>query len=341
MFCFFQLNLNLSITLLKKASRAWCVILLVFLAACTTISSQALTDHHLFYTSLSNDTLISRYMPVFVIENDINQYNLIGTVSAKGNVGGAEFIFIDPERATVYSEIRKFTTVKGTYTNLVYRIHFSEVPGDFIPFYIGQGRNVGLIIIVTLNQFNQPILYTTVHTCGCYLAFVPTSYMPEYAFPIHWDKARQSVYSENLPGILHYDKSSMQKEKTLIFIREGSHRVYDFALYPMNFLAKYKTSRIEIQPLQALKKLPLADNKTTSFFEEAGDRFGYVKGSYKFREWLLISWWAFDTRVGEDKVFGQDKNDGIIFYTSLKPWARAKSDMRDFAAFLNYWKWNL
>ena len=54
-----------------------------------------------------------------------------------------------------------------------------------------------------------------------------------------------------------------------------------------------------------------------------------------------MSWWVFDWRVGEDKKFGKDKNDGILFYTSLKPWDREKSDMRDFVTFLKYWKWNL
>ena len=52
-----------------------------------------------------------------------------------------------------------------------------------------------------------------------------------------------------------------------------------------------------------------------------------------------MSWWAFDWRIGEDKKFGKDENDGILFYTSLKPWSRKKSDMRNFISFLKYWGW--
>ena len=97
----------------------------------------------------------------------------------------------------------------------------------------------------------------------------------------------------------------------------------------------------EEQALEALKALPLANGRTTSFYETAGSRQGYVKGSYKVRERWLMSWWAFDWRVGEDKVFSPDRSDGINFYTSLKPWARDASDMRDFASFLQYWGWKL
>ncbi len=54
-----------------------------------------------------------------------------------------------------------------------------------------------------------------------------------------------------------------------------------------------------------------------------------------------MGWWAFDWRIGEDKKLGKTRDDGIVFYTSLKPWARKASDMRDFEAFLLYWKWGL
>lgn len=54
-----------------------------------------------------------------------------------------------------------------------------------------------------------------------------------------------------------------------------------------------------------------------------------------------MSWWALDWRVGEDKKFGRHTSDGPVFYTSLRPWDRKRSDMRDFAGFLAYWGWRL
>lgn len=317
------------------------IVLLIFLPACTTVSVHPAGDDFLSYSVAEDGSLLSRYMPVFVIENYKKSYNLIGTASAKATEGKKETIYINPQKATIYSQKRVFKTAKNTYTNLVYRIHFKKIPSGLIPFYLGAGKNTGLIVIVTLNNDNKPILYTTVHTCGCYIAFVPTSYMPEGSFPKGWSHGRQSVTFENLPGILKYDEPSLDQSKTMILIRDGSHRVKDISLLPLDYMQQHMTAIAQIQFLDSLKNLPLKDKRTTSFFENSGSRLGYVKESYKFREWLLMSWWALDSKIGEDKVFGKDKNDGILFYTTLKPWDREKSDMRDFVTFLRYWNWNL
>lgn len=312
------------------------VVLLIFLFSCTTIHEYPAADRLLAYTVKNDETLLSRYAPVFVIENHKERYNLIGTPSAESTQEMKEKIYVDPEKATVYVQKRMFKTFRSTYTNLVYRVHFEKIPGG-----LGKGKNTGLIVIITLNNQDEPILYTTVHTCGCYLAFVPTSYMPESGFPDGWKRARQSVFSENLPGFLDYKRSSPDRNRTVILIRDGSHRVKDIWLSDADSLKKYHPVVAEAQPLASLEKLPLKNYETTSFYETSGPRKGYVKGSHKIRERLLMSWWVFDWRVGEDKKFGKDKNDGILFYTSLKPWDRKKSDMRDFVAFLKYWKWNL
>jgi hypothetical protein len=117
--------------------------------------------------------------------------------------------------------------------------------------------------------------------------------------------------------------------------------VKDIWLSDPSPLEKYNIVEADIKPLTSLETLPLNGHETTSFYETSGARKGYVKGSFKTRERLLISWWAFDWRVGEDKKLGKDKNDGIVFYTSLKPWNRERSDMRTFVNFLKFWKWKL
>jgi len=241
----------------------------------------------------------------------------------------------------VYTEIREFSTAKSNYTNLIYRIHFNEVPGGFSPFYLGKGKNIGLIIIVTLNKQNEPVLCTSVHTCGCYVAFVPTSYLPESCYLEKWVKERQDIHSESLPHILDFKGDESDQAKIFMLIRDASHRVKDIWLAPPNSISKYNVVKAELEPLASLEKLFVSDNIFTSFYETAGSRKGYVKGSQKIWERLFMSWWSFDWRVGEDKILGNDKTHGIMFYTSLKPWARDKSDMRDFVSFLNYWGWGL
>jgi len=330
---------------MMKKLRRWIFLLLVVLLfplpSCTTFPKHEPADEPVAYIVEEDFTLLSRYAPVFVVEDPKEKYNLIGTPAARSGENGEEEIFVDPEEASVYAEKREFKTSKSTYTNLIYRIHFEKIPGGLIPFYIGKGENVGLIVVITLNRQNDPILYTTVHTCGCYLAFVPTSFLAVDECPDGWQRERQSVHSEDLPSLLDYQGSSAHQVKTMILLRRGSHRVKDIWLSAPDSLDKFNTIMGKVQPLASLEQLPLNGGETTSFYEPSGSRKGYVKGSHKIRERVLMSWWTFDWRIGEDKKLGKDKDDGILFYTSVKPWDREESDMRDFAAFLRYWKWKL
>ena len=56
---------------------------------------------------------------------------------------------------------------------LVYNIWFNERPTEnFLNLY--GGHLDGLIWRVTLNEKGQPLIYDTIHDCGCYLAYFPT-----------------------------------------------------------------------------------------------------------------------------------------------------------------------
>ncbi len=101
-------------------------------------------------------------------------------------IQGKEKVVIDPDVATYYLSTRRFATEQGSYTNLIYRIHFQKIPFSIVPFHLGSGGNVGLLAVVTLNSRDEVVLYSLLHTCGCYLAFIPTSNLPEADLPIGW-----------------------------------------------------------------------------------------------------------------------------------------------------------
>lgn len=291
--------------------------------------------------------LLSIHAPVFLIAGPDQRHNLIGTVRAKILKSLEERVFVDTSKPAIYTEIRNFTTERGSYKNLIYRIHFQKIPSGFSPFYLGAGKNVGLLVIITLNSLNKPLLITTVHTCGCYLAFIPFPSLDPEHYPGNWNTKGQSVYGENLPGLLSYPERAGKtninpdKLKPVILLADDTHRVRDVRLAPMESFPPHSIVMADHKTLGSLEHLQAGKGRTTSFYETSGPRKGYVKSSQKIRERLLISWWALDWRVGEDKKLGQDKNDGTIFYTSLKPWARQESDMRDFKTFLRYWQWEL
>ena len=319
------------------------VIILHFLVSCAPLSKAPDYTNFLAYQSQSKDqSLLSRFHPTFIIEKPHKLYNRIGTPKADLTAKGAERIFVDPGEATVYTEQRSFKTATDTYTNLIYRIHFPRTPFGLLPFQLGLGRNVGLIVIITLDRLQQPVLYTTVHTCGCYLALIPTTYLPEKALPLRWPEISQVVYTEILPARLDPILRGKQNDRLFVLIKNASHRITDIWLASDRTLQNYVTNPITMDQMTSLEQIPLPGmEKVTSFYETSGARKGYVKGSHKPLERAFISWWAFDWNVGEDKKLGANKSDPPVFYTSLKPWARDASDMRDFPAFLRYWGWNL
>lgn len=314
--------------------------LALLLASCAAPPYQGAQQTLAVYTPATTSSRLEQFTPLFVVEQYNELYNRIGTARAIESGPANERVFIDPSQATIYGEERSWSGQHGTYTNLLYRIHFQEIPFSLLPFHLGAGSNIGLFVIITLDAKDRPLLYTTLHTCGCYLSFTPTSYLADESYPPGWDKGRHNVYGESLPGLLRLNDTLPEQNLTLV-IRKATHRVKDISLTSASELSGYHHYLSRLLPLAALEQIPLGSGASTSFYETAGERVDYVKGSQKVWERLLISWWAFDWRVGEDKKLGRSKKEGITFYTSLKPWARKQSDLRDFAAFLRYWQWQL
>lgn len=278
------------------------------------------------------------FAPILLVEENHLPYNRIGSPAAEITESGEERVFVDSEVPAIFVQKFPFTTENGSYVNFVYRIHFKEVP----LFHLTSGTNGGLLIIVTVNKSQEPVLVTTVHTCGCYLSFLPTSFLPKTAFPENWDVNGQKIFWEHLPGILDLTHFSLTESdhRLSLAIRGDTHRVMDIRFDHTKNLTTYDVIDTPLKPMKDLRSIPLATS-TTSFFETDGSRTGYVKGSYKPLERILMSWWSFDLRVGEDKEYYPMEKTGPIFYTSLKYWDREDSDMRNFPRFLKYWGWNL
>jgi len=325
-----------------RHSFLFCLVFLLLLSSCATLPVHPPKGAAVAYTVAPGDDLLSRHAPVFIIENPASSYNRIGTPAASLAATEKERVFVDSGKPTIYTRMQRSDTETDSYTHLYCRVHFEKVPVKIVPFHIGAGNNVGLIVVVSLNGEGVPILYTTVHTCGCYLAFIPTTGLSREAYPENWIKTRRSVYSESLPGLLDFGNGRPDRPNTLVLIRDGSHRVKDIWLADRELLGQYRLVEAELKEVDTLESLPLKGGEgITSFFESTGSRKGYVKASYKLFERLFMSWWALDWRVGEDKKLGRDKSDGPVFYTSLKPWNRESSDMRDFSSFLKFWGWRL
>jgi hypothetical protein len=288
-----------------------------------------------------DDSLILREAPFFLTHDSASTYNRIGRPSARYDDKGEEQIYVDTEHPVLYYLNRSFTTSKGKYTNLVYRVHFPEVPFSLFPFYLTAGKNVGLFVVITLDAGNRPVLVTTVGTCGCYVAIVPTSFLPRDSLPLNWPDESIDIYGERLPSRLNY--TNMKNPKLLIYLRPGVHRVMDIEVVDEQIIKKsshFTIIHAPLKPMQELERIPI-NNGTTSFYYNKGVLKGHVKGSVKPWESIFLSLPSLDFFVGSDKVYGDREETGNPFYTSLKPWNREASDMWDFATFLKFWGWRL
>jgi hypothetical protein len=281
-----------------------------------------------------------RWSPAFVVYGHGKRYNRIGRPTIRRTDDGHEHVSIDTDNPSIYYMQRTFTTAKATYTNEIYRVHFPEVPFGFRPFNLTAGKNVGVLVIVTLDDQQRPILVTSVGTCGCYKAFVPTQYLPADALPQGWTGLRQDVYGEDLPRMLSFD--GLSDARIVIHLRPQVHRVMDLEVLDAVQLSDQRFISIRMQryPMVMLNRLPV-NGGVSSLFYQKGMLKGHVKGSMKPLETLFMSFVSLDFFVGMDKAYADPATTDNPFYTSLKPWRRSDSNMWDFARFLSYWGWGL
>ncbi len=312
------------------------VLALLLATGCARLPDLPAVDAHLFLPPAPQGTDTAQ-VPAFLIEKAGRPYNRIGTPAASATNGDHPRIIVDPATATVYHERQTFTTAQGTYTNEVYRVHFEKVPFGWGAFNLTAGNNPGLLIIYTLDDDGVPLLITTVHTCGCYLAFLPTTALKAAAYPPGWPTKHQWIYGQTLPAQLPVP---VDQHRVVFTVIDQTHRIgWAEVIKSDELTARYEQVHADLAPLQSLNRLPFEDT-TVSFFETEGPRAGYVKNNTKPLERLLIGWWAFDFRVGEDKAFLGGDTSTIPLYTSLKFWAREASDLKDFPRFLAYWGWD-
>lgn len=310
---------------------------LLVLAGCMHLVQPAAEPGPRLFMPAPGPELARRFAPAFLVHNPHQSHNLIGQPRASLDAQGWERIAVDPARAVVYWEKREFATAGGAYANLVYRVHFPATPYSLVPFFIGAGQNMGLLVVVTLDAAQRPLLVTTLGTCGCYVALVPSDRLPAAALPAGWSGQPQAIYGETLPARLDY--AGLKDPRLVVELRPGEHRVMGLAVLEQAALARRPDqARLDLAPAAELFRLPLPDGGQTSFYHDSGVLAGHVKGAWKPWETLLLGLVSLDGLVGMDKAYADTGNP---FYTSLKPWARHDSDLWDFPRFLAYWGWRL
>ena len=115
------------------------------------------------------ETLFQAYAPAFEIETAAG-YDRIGSLAW----GGDPAPQVDSADPVVYRRLA-YTRYRGkTLLQLVFTIWFSERPRES-GLDLLAGALDGVILRITLDAAGRPLVYDTIHPCGCYHLFFPSA----------------------------------------------------------------------------------------------------------------------------------------------------------------------
>jgi hypothetical protein len=115
------------------------------------------------------ERLVATYAPSFDVEL-AGDYDRLGLLRWRRDAGMPE---VDPAEAAVYVQPAYTRYGESVLLQLVYTIWFPERPprGEFD---LLAGKLDGIVWRVTLAPDGAPLLYDSIHPCGCYHLFFPT-----------------------------------------------------------------------------------------------------------------------------------------------------------------------
>ena len=114
------------------------------------------------------DRLFATYAPVFEVETD-GDFDRIGRLRWTGEISPR----VDVTRPTVYRRLEHTRVGGRTLVQLVYTAWLPARPRQHVFDLLG-GHLDGVIWRVTLAPDGEPVLFDSIHPCGCYHMFFPT-----------------------------------------------------------------------------------------------------------------------------------------------------------------------
>ena len=214
-------------------------------------------------TSRERERLFVTYAPLFEIETggDYDRFGRLGW----GRDGTPVVDVADP---VVYRYL-DYTRVRGrTLTQLVYVAWFPQRPRDH-PFDLLAGQLDGLVWRVTLAPDAEPVLFDSIHPCGCYHQFFPTPRAEP--LPAPRGAGEWAFVPATLPQI---DPG----ERIVISLQTRSHYIYD--LRPVTAT---RGRAYTFADYDELRRLPLPAGGTRSLFGPDG----LVAGSERAERFLF------------------------------------------------------
>jgi len=211
------------------------------------------------------ERLFAAHAPVFEVEQT-GDYDRPGALGWRRGAGAPS---VDPADPAVY-RMAAWTRYRGrVLLQLVYTIWFSERPPS-ASLDLLSGSLDGVTWRVTLAPDGEPLVYDTMHPCGCYHLFFPTpraQAVPAPASTLEWAFSPLS-----LPRV-------EEGERPVLRIATRTHYVERVTLSR----ADGGGTRYALRPYDALRSLPRPEGGRASAFGPDG----LIAGSERAERWLF------------------------------------------------------
>ena len=203
--------------------------------------------------------LFGTFAPVWLIDVKGN-YDLIGQPAWTAD---ARSIRIDQSRPTVFTRISHAIVGKEVLLQLNYSIWFPERPSTG-PLDLLAGKLDGLIWRVTLATNGRPLLYDSIHACGCYHLLFPTKRLQAGI------RYRAPDDIKEVPAVLSGAPQPTSRQRVLLRIASASHYLVGASVISSTS-RKYK-NRVDYRfvPARTLRSLPLLQGQRRSLFRHDG-----------------------------------------------------------------------
>jgi hypothetical protein len=212
------------------------------------------------------ERLFATFAPVFQVETRA-EYDRIGTIAWDS----AGLPTIDADRPVVYRKLGFTRYGDRALLQLSYVAWFSERPGQR-PLDLLAGRLDGIVWRVTLAADGEPVIFDSIHPCGCFHMFFPTSRARLRSPPaqhVEW-----AFVPAEAPALA--DGSRLVLEA-----RTATHYLRKVAIDPQTPGLVYA-----FDDYDRLRVLPLPDGTTRSLFAANGLIAGTERGE-RFLFWPM------------------------------------------------------
>jgi len=213
------------------------------------------------------DNLFSFYAPAIAVETKSHQDKIV-----RLQFNQERNLQTNSHQPSLYT-LHDYTRIHDkTYLQLIYVTWFPARPADH-PLDIYSGFLDGLMWRVTLDHNGDPLLYDSVHPCGCYHKIYPVSKALA---------AKPPEPGEEIAFILNKDIPDASQQPVLIHVNSKSHFVTGLTSLQASQEKIYTNRKLNLTPYNHLRSIPVSGGHRSLFQAN-----GLIAGTQRKEQWLI------------------------------------------------------